>query len=181
MRLALKRSAVGASSVIEGAVETFLACSRLAISDLSEARADAAVVLRCDRRLDGDIGTHRGQVAVKTAVESEQTREREGCLGSFGSEAAADTVAALGMVHQDLELAAAVRAAVEGALRRGRCGTDADSRAAPRRDPRARRDFGAARGALRRNGVRRVRGKCDVLGAGSCLYVHRPCVELLYR
>ena len=40
------------------------------------------------------------------------------------------------MVHQDLELAAAVRAAVEGALRRGRCGTDADSRAAPRRDPR---------------------------------------------
>ena len=100
---------------------------------------------------------------------------------SFGSEAAADTVAALGMVHQDLELAAAVRAAVEGALRRGRCGTDADSRAAPRRDPRARRDFGAARGALRRNGVRRVRGKCDVLGAGSCLYVHRPCVKLLYR
>ena len=102
---------------------------------------------------------------------------------SFGSEAAADTVAALGMVHQDLELAAAVRAAVEGALRRGRCGTDADSRAAPRRDPRARRDLGAARGALRRNanGVRRVRGKCDVLGAGSCLYVHRPCVKLLYR
>ena len=54
--------------------------------------------------------------------------------------------------------------------------TDADSHAAPRHDPRARRDLGAARDALRRNGVR---GKCEVLGAGSCLYVHRPCVELL--
>ena len=47
----------------------------------SEARADGAVVLRCDRRLDGDLGTHRGRVAVKIAVESEQTREREACLG----------------------------------------------------------------------------------------------------
>ena len=61
--------------------KTFLACSRLAISDPLEARADGAVVLRCDRRLDGDIGTHRGRVAVKIAVESEQTREREACLG----------------------------------------------------------------------------------------------------
>ena len=34
---------------------------------------------------------------------------------------------------------------------------------------------------LRRSGVRRVRGKCEVLGAGACLYAHRPCVELLYR
>ena len=40
------------------------------------------MVLRCDRRLDGDLGTHRGRVAVKIAVESEQTREREPCLGS---------------------------------------------------------------------------------------------------
>ena len=63
-----------------GATGTFLACSRLASSDLSEARADGAVVLRCDRRLDGDIGTHRGRVAVKIAVESEQTREREAVL-----------------------------------------------------------------------------------------------------
>ena len=39
------------------------------------------MVLRCDRRLDGDIGTHRGRVAVKIAVESEQTREREACPG----------------------------------------------------------------------------------------------------
>ena len=39
------------------------------------------MVLRCDRRLDGDLGTHRGRVAVKIAVESEQTREREPCLG----------------------------------------------------------------------------------------------------
>ena len=38
------------------------------------------MVLRCDRRLDGDLGTHRGRVAVKIAVESEQTREREPCL-----------------------------------------------------------------------------------------------------
>ena len=38
------------------------------------------MVLRCDRRLDGDIGTHRGRVAVKIAVESEQTRERETIL-----------------------------------------------------------------------------------------------------
>ena len=95
--------------------------------------------------------------------------------------AAADTVAARGMVHQDLELAHPGRVVVEGALRRGRCGTDADSHAAPRRDPRARRDLRAADDALRRNGVRRVRGKCEVLGAGACLYAHRPCVELLYR
>ena len=99
----------------------------------------------------------------------------------IGSEAAAGTVAARGMVHQDLELAHPGRAVVEEAPRRGRCGTDADSHAAPRRDPCARRDLRAASGALRRNGVRRVRGKCDVLGAGSCLYVHRPCVKLLYR
>ena len=66
----------------------------------------------------------------------------------FGSEAAAGTVAALGMVHQDLELAAAVRAAVEGALRRGRCGTDADSRAAPRRDHRARAEIWVLRAVL---------------------------------
>ena len=46
-------------------------------------------------------------------------------------------MAAHGMVHQDLELAHPRRAIVEGALRRGRCGTDADSHAAPRRDPRA--------------------------------------------
>ena len=85
------------------------------------------------------------------------------------------------MVHQDLELAHPGRAVVEEALRRGRCGTDADSHAAPRRDPRTRRDLRAAHDALRRNGVRRVRGKCDVLGAGLCLYVHRPCVKLLYR
>ena len=39
------------------------------------------MVLRCDRRLDGDLGTHRGRVAVKIAVGSEQTRERERCLG----------------------------------------------------------------------------------------------------
>ena len=39
------------------------------------------MVLRCDRRLDGDLGTHRGRVAVKIAVESEQTRERERCPG----------------------------------------------------------------------------------------------------
>ena len=95
--------------------------------------------------------------------------------------AAADTVAARGMAHQDLELAHPGRVVVEGALRRGRCGTDADSHAAPRRDPRARRDLRAADDALRRNGVRRVRGKCEVLGAGARLYVHRPCVKLLYR
>ena len=38
------------------------------------------MVLRCDRRLDGGSDAHRGRAAVKTAVESEQTREREATL-----------------------------------------------------------------------------------------------------
>ena len=59
-----------------------------------------------------------------------------------------------GMVHQDLELAHPGRIVVEEALRRGRCGTDADSHAAPQRDPRTRRDLRAAHDAVRRNGVR---------------------------
>ena len=44
------------------------------------ARADAAPVLRCGLRLDGGMDAHRGHAAVKTAVESEQTREREAVL-----------------------------------------------------------------------------------------------------
>ena len=88
----------------------------------------------------------------------------------FGSEAAAGTVAALGMVHQDLELAAAVRAAVEGALRRGRCGTDADSRAAPRRDHRARAEIWVLRTTLS------AEMACGACAANvMCLELDRVC------
>ena len=47
------------------------------------------------------------------------------------------------MAIQELGLAPATLDAVEGELHRGRCGIDADSLAAPRLDPRARRDVRA--------------------------------------
>ena len=57
------------------------------------------------------------------------------------------------MVHQDLDLAAAARFAVEGARYRGRYGTDADSLAAPQPDPRTRRDVPLHPRRLRENGT----------------------------
>ena len=60
------------------------------------------------------------------------------------------------MVHQDLDLAAAARVAVERARYRGRYGTDADSLAAPQPDPPARRDVPLHRWRLRENGTLHV-------------------------
>ena len=57
------------------------------------------------------------------------------------------------MVHQDLDLAAAARVAVEGARYRGRYRIDADSLATPQPDPRARRDVPLHRRRLRENGM----------------------------
>ena len=42
------------------------------------------------------------------------------------------------MVHQDLDPALSARIAIEGAMYRGRCGIESDSRATPRADARAR-------------------------------------------
>ena len=66
------------------------------------------------------------------------------------------------MVHQDLDLAAAARVAVEGAHHRGRYGTEGDSHAAPRPDPRARLGEPSAllRSTSRENGFLHVCLNC---------------------
>ena len=55
------------------------------------------------------------------------------------------------MVHQDLDLAAAARVAVEEARYRDRYRTDADSLATPQPDPRTRRDVPLHPRRLREN------------------------------
>ena len=55
------------------------------------------------------------------------------------------------MASQDLDLAAAARVAVEGALYCGRYLTDADSLATPQLDPRSRRDVPPHPRRLREN------------------------------
>ena len=57
------------------------------------------------------------------------------------------------MAIQNLDLAAAARVAVERARYRGRCGTNADSLAAPQPDPRTRRDVPLHPRRLRENGT----------------------------
>ena len=57
------------------------------------------------------------------------------------------------MAIQNLDLAAAARVAVERARYRDRCGTDADSLAAPQPDPRTRRDVPLHPRRLRENGT----------------------------
>ena len=94
-------------------------------------------------------------------------------------QAAAEPVATAGMAFQELGLAPAALLAVEGALRRGRCGTDADSHAAPRRDPRARRVVAAACTRSTGNGMLPPGAYGRVFRAERRLYMHRPCDELL--
>ena len=69
-------------------------------------------------------------------------------------QAAAEPVATAGMPFQELGLAPAARLAVEGELQCGRCDIDADSLAASRPDPRARRDVPAPRTQSLGNGLR---------------------------
>ena len=56
------------------------------------------------------------------------------------------------MASQDLDLAAAARVAVEGALYCGRYRADADSLATPQLDPRSRRGVPARRGGVSGSG-----------------------------
>ena len=65
------------------------------------------------------------------------------------------------VVTQDLDPARPARDAVEGAHHRGRYGTEGDSCAAPRPDPRARLGVPPPPRALGENGFLHVRLKCD--------------------
>ena len=92
------------------------------------------------RDLDSGTRKPRLRATVKVPHESEQTLELT----------AVTRLRAGGQCEQpmsDLEqdLAPSTRDAVEGALHRGQCLADADSRAAPQRDPRARREVPAPR------------------------------------
>ena len=60
------------------------------------------------------------------------------------------------VAFQELGLAPPTRLAVEEALHSHRCGTDAGSRAAPRRDPRARREVPAPRTRSQKIACRRL-------------------------
>ena len=74
------------------------------------------------------------RATVKVRSQSHQMREQE-----LGLQLVVRRLAAKPMADKELAHALATRIAVEEAMHRGRCGTDADSRAAPRPDPRARR------------------------------------------
>ena len=70
--------------------------------------------------------------------------------------------------NQDLGPAPSTLLPLEEAHHRGRYGTDGDSCAAPRPDPRARPGVPAAVARARRNGAWQVDVKCDVLGPERC-------------
>ena len=80
------------------------------------------------------------------------------------------------MVHQDLDLAAAARVAVEEARYRGRYRTDADSLAAPQPDPRARRDVPLFILACERT----ARCTCEPAVAGKELRGVCMCIDLVF-
>ena len=94
--------------------------------------------------LHGPIGrrhAHDSRVhdAVKTALESEQTRELQGVpQPELKRVAAAFSYRRRRMVHQDLDRPSPTRFAIEQAMFRGRCGIKCDSYTAPRADTRAR-------------------------------------------
>ena len=85
------------------------------------------------------------------------------------------------MAFQELALAPAARLAVERELQSGRCDIDADSFAAPRPDPRARRDVPAPFKRSSGNSMLSPGACGEVLRPVMCLLSHRPYIELLYR
>ena len=72
-------------------------------------------------------------------------------------------------------------AAVEDALHRGRYGIDSDSHAAPRLDPRSRREMPAHRRRSRENARPPMSLDGGVLRVVMGLHAERPCIEALYR
>ena len=81
------------------------------------------------------------------------------------------------MANQDLGLAAPARVAVEEARYRGRCGTDADSLAAPQPDPRARDEMCLfILGACERT----ARCTCEPAVAGKDLRGVCMCIDLVF-
>ena len=106
----------------------------------TEAHATLVPLLLFGRDLDHGKRKALALAMVKVPHESEQTLELTEGLGLHAG----------GSVRQpmsDLEqdLARSTQDAVEGALHRGQCLADADSRAAPQRDPRSRREVPAPR------------------------------------
>ena len=73
------------------------------------------------------------------------------------------------------------RVAVEEALHRGRYGIDADCHAAPRLDPRPRRELPAHRRRSRENARPPMSLDGGVLRVVMGLHADRPCIEVLYR
>ena len=107
-------------------------------------------MLLFDRRLDGCTHTLRVRAAVQTEVESKQTRGRGAILHGTQPWAAARPVASQPAAILELGLAPPMRGPIEDGLRRGRCGTNADSHVPPRRHPRARRVVPPPRTRLRK-------------------------------
>jgi hypothetical protein len=85
------------------------------------------------------------------------------------------------MASQVLDLAPSPLAALQGALGRGRPGTNTDYWAAPRAETRAALVVPAPRRRLRENHVPHAGVKCGEVRARTSLSHHRPYLELLYR
>ena len=82
---------------------------------------------------------------------------------------------------QVLDLAPSPLDALQGALDRGRPGTDGDFSDAPRAETRPTLVVPAPRRRLRENHFPHAGVRCGVVRARTCLSHHRPCIELLYR
>ena len=74
-----------------------------------------------------------------------------------------------------------VRVAVEEAPHHGRSGIDTDSEAAPRLDPRPRREVPSHRRRSRENARPPMSLDGGVLRVVMGLHADRPCIEVLYR
>ena len=100
---------------------------------------ELALVLLCTVRLDGGMATLRGHAAVKTALESEQTRELHACPHpELRRQRLHIAYRRRRWVHQDLDRALPARIAIERAMFHARLRTERDSYMAPRAAPRAR-------------------------------------------
>ena len=82
--------------------------------------------------------------------------------------------------RREQELLLSARLDVERAMQHDRCGMKTDSLAAPGRDPRPRWKVLAPRLGSEKNADLLVCVSGVMLGAVTCLYMCRPCVELLY-
>ena len=126
--------------VVTGAAGTISRQKNVHTGKKTEDHATLVPLLLFDRDLDSRTHAPLLRATVKVAHESDKLHERTVVLHPH---AGGSVRRPLSDLEQDL--APSTRVAVEGALHRGQCHTDADFRAARQRDPRARREAPAPR------------------------------------